>query len=707
MKTLASDDGTKIVVNEYPQDPIRPHARVSVERGYLSIFGTFDIETTIIDRDTEPKAIMYIWQVCIGDVDGRQRDIYIGRTWHDFVHFIEEIADYYKLSKKRRLVWYDHNLGFEFQFIRSVLHISEMFAVKPRVPISFVANEWHEFRCSWKLSNMSLGAFCENEKVEHGKRSGYDYLKERFPDTPLTDEELLYCVDDVLGLHEAICHLMKMSGDTLATIPKTSTGYVRREARERVQSNPKNAFLFRDSALTDYDYKLCKAATRGGNTHANVLYAGDILGTDEDGAPPFVKSRDKKSSYPFEMVTGLYPMGKFAHDRAECRVDRLTDLLCDNDAVIAHVVLHNVSLKPNVFFPYIAKNKCQALPPKANSIYWYDNGRVIRAPHVRAVLCDIDMRIIDAQYDYDYVEVVDSMRTVKDLLCKEYRDYVLELFRCKCELEFGDEYFYMKYKNKINALFGMMLTDISREDITYINHEWGHELPPVAQTLLKYYKSYNSFLSYQHGIYVTANARLSLQQGLDAVGIDGVYTDTDSVKYIGDYDEAFNALNAKIIEYGKSRGVNPVTINGKTSILGVWEEDAAYSAFITHGAKKYAYRYSYDDCNKPKKRGHIGVTVAGLNKNKAAAYLNAHGGLVAFDAGAYSVDGYKTGLEFGEANSGRLEAKYDDNVRYEQTIYKGHPIELTSGVALVPTTYTLGITKEYSDLIEMRETVFK
>ena len=167
-------------------------------------------------------------------------------------------------------------------------------------------------------------------------------------------------------------------------------------------------------------------------------------------------------------------------------------------------------------------------------------------------------------------------------------------------------------------------------------------------------------------------------------------------------------MNQSIIDFGKSRGVEPVTVNGKTSILGIWEKDASYSAFITHGAKKYAYRYTHDECNKPKKRGHIGVTVAGLNKNKAAEYLNNHGGLVAFNAG--NIDDSRQAI-FDEQNSGRLEAKYDDDVRYEQTTYigadgKAHAIELTSNVALVPTTYTLGITEEYARLIEMRETVF-
>lgn len=705
MRTLKSEDDS-IIVREYPNDEYLAHKCVSVESGYLSIFGTLDIETTNITYGEKVIAIMYIWQVCIGDLEGKQRDIYTGRTWRDLIDLLAIIADKFKCNSKRKIVLYVHNLAFEFQFLRSLLYIEKMFAVKKRVPLKFVGNECFEFRCSYKLTNMSLAKFCEAENVKHGKRTGFDYLKERYPDTTLSDFDLLYAIDDVLGLHEAICHKLKMDKDTLATVPLTSTGYVRREARERVRSNRANIYAFKDSALSEYEYKLCKAATRGGNTHANVLYSGEVLGEDIEHAPAVMLSRDKKSSYPFEMVVSDYPTGKFLHDAPARGLDLLSPILDNGDAAIAHVVFYNLRLKPRVYFPYIAKNKCQQMPPKANADYWYDNGRVIKAPLVRCVINEIDARIIDAQYTYDAVDIVDIIRTAKAPLCKEYRDYVLELFKMKCELEDQDAYYYAKFKNRINALFGMMLTDVSRTEIAYTANDWAEDAPAVAQSLAKYYKSFRSFLSYQHGLWVTSNARWSLQQGLDAVGIDGVYTDTDSVKYIGNHDAEFNALNAEIIERSKSRGVMPVTVRGRTSILGVWEEDAAYSAFITHGAKKYAYRYSDDDCNKPSKRGHLGVTVAGLNKTKAVAYLETKGGLKAFDAGRYSADGYSVGLEFGELDSGRLEAKYDDIVRYERTTYKGHEIEITSNVALVPTTYTLGITKEYADLIEMRETVF-
>ena len=105
--------------------------------------------------------------------------------------------------------------------MRSVFNITDMFAVKKRVPLKFDVDYGFTFRCSYKLSNMALGKFCEEELAQHGKLKGFDYLKKRYPDTKLTNRELLYCVDDVLGLHESVSHLMLANGDTLSTIPNS------------------------------------------------------------------------------------------------------------------------------------------------------------------------------------------------------------------------------------------------------------------------------------------------------------------------------------------------------------------------------------------------------------------------------------------------------------------------------------------------------
>ena len=150
-----------------------------------------------------------------------------------------------------------------------------------------------------------------------------------------------------------------------------------------------------------------------------------------------------------------------------------------------------------------------------------------------------------------------------------------------------------------------------------------------------------------------------------------------------------------------------MTVNGKTSTLGIWEHDADYSAFLTYGAKKYAYRYANSEVNKSKKRNKLEVTVAGLSKKLGSAYLEKCGGLAAFKAGTYDESGdYLHGVVFDELNSGRLKAIYNDTVQHKIIYVDGHRCELTSNVALLPTTYELGITREYADILEMRDLIF-
>ena len=54
----------------------------------------------------------------------------------------------------------------------------------------------------------------------------------------------------------------------------------------------------------------------------------------------------------------------------------------------------------------------------------------------------------------------------------------------------------------------------------------------------------------------------------------------------------------------------------------------------------------------------------------------------------------------------RLKAIYNDTVQHKIINVDGHRCELTSNVALLPTTYELGITREYADILEMRDLIF-
>lgn len=674
MRVLVNE-GDKVEVREYPQDPLLRIPKTLSSKNYLETYGAFDIETTNIQIGEDIHAIMYLWQFCIGNA-GR-RDVYVGRSWKDFRVFMNHLKLMYNLDTGKKMVIWVHNLPFEFQFLRSILEPTKMFAVKKRVPVVVTFDDVFEFRCSYRLSNMSLSKFAEQERAPHQKQSDFDYLKLRYPDTQIDDNDLYYGVCDVLSLHESVESIMAAYGDTLTSMPFTSTGYPRREARERVQSNYKNHYDMLDRQLSPHLYKLCKSATRGGNTHTNALFAGEII-RGSDGY-------DISSSYPTEMVAGDgFPRGPFREESAERIIPDACNLL--------FIRMEDVRIKPGVYFPYIAYSKCERLQACDFRKARFDNGRVLYAPLLVMTVTEIDFEIILRQYDIGKLEIVEQYVADRGYLYPEYREYVMECYKAKCELKSKDPYFYAKYKNRVNALFGMMLTDITREEISYAAGQWESNLPPVAKCLMDYYKNYRSFLSYQDGLYVTAGARAKLQRGLDLVGIDAIYCDTDSIKYRRDHTADFELLNKEVRERNARAGVKPVVVNGETFELGIWEHDCNYSELICQGAKKYAYVYSRDPVNG-KHAGQMGVTVAGLSKKLGARYLEENGGLEAF----------KTGAIWDTSRSGRLRAIYNDTIQLVEMEHNGHPIELTSNVALIPTSYELGYSKDYKELLEIRD----
>lgn len=244
---------------------------------YFNSFQTFDIETTSINKDPEEGesfGFMYIWMVCV------HRHVVMGRTWDEFIMFEDCLHEALQTKcPTARLVTYVHVLAFEFQFVRNFVHFTDVFATEKRKIIRALGDDFFEYRCSYRLSNMALDKFIKNTPNAHYlKQSGkdFDYSKIRTPITVLTNEELGYCFCDVRGLYEAIEHLLEY--DTLASIPMTSTGFLRREVREEMKKNYRNWYLIQHTQLTVPQYMLCKLALRGGNAHANPSWSNEILG---------------------------------------------------------------------------------------------------------------------------------------------------------------------------------------------------------------------------------------------------------------------------------------------------------------------------------------------------------------------------------------------------------------------------------------------
>lgn len=628
---------------------------------YYEIPCALDIETTTIipDDGSRPYAFMYQWQFCMGD------DVFFGRTWEELTNFFDWISYHLQLNHNFRLPVYVHNLPYEFQFLRRFFVVTDGFYKDVRKPLKALLNDSIELRDSYALSNMSLEKLCKNtENVVHYKLvDTYDYTKIRTPVTPLTPEEEAYCYNDVRGLAECIREYMKT--DSLAKIPMTSTGFVRREYRRSYARNKKLRQQFRDTALDAHKYDLCRAAFRGGDTHANLLWGRQTVRG--------VHSYDIKSSYPACMMMDQYPVGKFF--RVAPRTFYNRDMA--EFAMLIKCRFAGLRYVGSCGNPYLPLSRCEAVS-KERVI---DNGRIMAAYLVQCVLTDIDLEIMQAEYTYSDFYIAEVWASKYGPLPDEFKNTLMDYFRKKTELDGNKEmyYEYTKAKNRVNSSYGMMVTDIAKPKIVYEHGEYHAEPLNVEEVLTKYYKSRNSFLSYQHGVWVTAHARRRLRSGLWLVGRDNVYDDTDSIKCRGDHRADFDRLNAENEKIALEMGAYAEAPDGSIKILGNWEEETppdGYEEFRTLGAKKYIVRTG----------GHYYSTIAGVSKKAGEQFFNERG-----------IDAFEIGTVI--ERSGHLVAYYNDDQIHQITV-DGCTFTTASNTALINDTYTIGVTGEYLGLLE-------
>lgn len=328
----------------------------------------------------------------------------------------------------------------------------------------------------------------------------------------------------------------------------------------------------------------------------------------------------------------------------------------------------------------------------------YDNGRIIEAEELETTITDVDFYFLLDAYKLEY-EILECYWANKRLLPKTFINFVLDKYVAKTKLKNveGKEVEYSKEKNKFNALYGMSVTNTIRDEVKYDNNLglW-EEIPltneEIEEKLLKEKKK--SFLSFAWGVWVTAYARDNLLRRVLELDDYVTYCDTDSIKLVEGYDkEVFSKYNESVIERLKAVSetlkidydrFSPNDIKGVSHTLGVFESetdkgrDHTYDRFITQGAKKYAVQI--DD--------KIKITVAGVPK-KAGKSLK-------------RLEDFKDNYVFEFNDTNKLLIVYVEDM---QTIkikdYLGIEYEATdkTGCCLLPTTYVLGKSLEYANLI--------
>lgn len=666
-------------INDFPLSRLDKKVllcRKKKPKSYHYTFGTFDIESTTIQCDT-PYGFMYHWQMCIGGL------LLYGRTWTEFITFIHALVDYLNISMEERFVIYVHNLAFEFEFLYRFLERDfggfSVFASKKRKPIYVTCGNGIEFRCSYKLTNMSLEKACENEKgMKYRKASGdLDYRKLRTADTHLSYTEFGYCMTDVASLYDLIQNRLQNEKDNLETIPMTSTGYVRRDVRRSCRKDEHyrdDVFLY--CQMTQEIYTLLKEEGRGGDTHANRYMSGRIWHD--------VDSYDAVSSYPAQLLLRKYPMTKFVPYGDIESMEEFNTMI-SHYACLFRIGFTNLRVKKETTMPYISVSKClQCVTPLL------DNGRVLSSPLAVMALNDIDYKIIARDYEWDNLAITDLYFAEYGYLPNCITDVIMDYFAQKCELkeqmknlEDGEEkdnltYLYNKIKNKLNGIFGMMYTDPIHSDIALDTDsgEWSEMIGDIAKKLDKYNNSRNSFLVYAWGSWCTAWGRFHLHELYNMTGSGTIYGDTDSSKAVNVDQTAIDRLNESIIAMCKERNAYYQSNSGKTYYLGVFEKETKepMTEFVTLGAKKYVYT----------DRKGLHCTISGVSKKLGAKELG-------------NIYNFRPGFIFREAAG--LTLYYNDDPIHTITI-DGCTMETASSIGMVDSTYEIGITGEYAELID-------
>ena len=669
---------------------------------YANVPCTIDIETSSFYDNEEKRGIMYAFVI---GINGK---CYIARTYKELWESLDKVSMFYGLNEKRRMIFYIQNLSFEFQWFRKWREWVKVFATEERTPLYALDSTGIEYRCSYLLSGYSLENIGKNlTKYKVNKMVGdLDYKLIRHSETPLTEKEMGYILNDGLVVMCYIQEEIENNHNNITLLPLTKTGKVRKYVRRiclygKKKSDSHKFEKYHNMMLSlpicsIQEYEQLKRAFHGGFTHADSFYVNQIVNN--------VHSYDFTSSYPYVLVSEMFPMGK-----GELITIKSKDEL--NNNLKKYCCLFDCTfteIEPKFIYEHpISVSKCTSLKN-----YTSDNGRVVQAEELSITLTEQDYAIIRKFYSWKNLRIKNFRRYKKNYLPRDFIRAILMLYAKKTTLKGIEEFIveYMNSKEMLNACFGMSVTDICRTEIEYSSDGlWGKLPPTPEEDIDKYNKKKNRFICYQWGVWCTAYAMRNLFTGIYELKEDYIYSDTDSVKFINleKHKAYFDEYNANVIRKLKRMCENynipfemcsPLTKDGKQKTIGLWDYETCYKRFKTLGAKRYMIE-SYEPINYGTKENPIyynySLTVSGVNKKTAIPYLYK-------EYGDKIMDVFTDGLVIPPQYTGKnIHTYIDEETSGIVTDYLGKSLEYHeySSIHLEESGYELSLSREFIDYL--------
>lgn len=631
---------------------------------------------------------VYIWMIGVDDL------VFYGRTFPELNSFLELLDD---LTEDAEKIFYCHNLAFDFAFLQDAIVFEKVFARTKRKVLTADAGHYH-FRCSYFLVNMSLAKWAKAARLSVRKLEGdLDYMQIRTPFTPLSDQEMAYCENDILVMLEGLKQYREKYLNVFR-IPLTQTGETRLALAEAMKNENKWRRLMGDLyPRTLNEYRFIMKAFHGGDVHGNYYLSNKLLHG--------LKSWDISSSYPWVMLQARYPLSYFV------RVTKNRKRFMHNPGYCYIIEFDAFNIESKLHNTFLSRSRCEmCLDPLV------DNGRVCKSRFIHATMTNVDFELFEEFYSYSDLRIVEFKVAVAGYLDSEFCRFVLQCYCDKTRYKgldgrngTPDMYdLYCGQKRIINGCYGDFVTKVFSADTTWdIEDGWGIEemTEERYQEKLAIIKRNNPKLykTPQIGCWVTAYGRKNLWSLIKALDHQVAYFDTDCVKYIGaDSQGAISAYNMWVIrEHAKIADrigvdvseLSPCDPSGKAHPIGCVESETGPLGmdFKTLGAKKYACQEHVVKIGPP---GPVEITVAGVPKGCASLLKTPDDLCDDFYFPPSNEPGQKKSI-----------LHYIDD--QEALNVDGWVMDNKHGICLQPTGYKVGITAEYMALILANEELYQ
>lgn len=658
---------------------------------YIDIPMSFDIETSKYYADKVPYSTMYCWQTAINDV------VIMGRYWFEFIKLLERIKEIIKPKKKQRVLCAVHNLSFEFSFMRDWLNVTDSFLKEQRTPLTIEHDEFFIFIDTLALTQQKLSKLAETYTNTQKCVGDLDYNLIRHSKTPLTNDEIGYCHNDVLILSE----YMRYYNDTYLAIgkrPLTATGVLNDEVQTRFSEyceeheNERTKVQLAQPSKEEYE-TLMNFCYRGGYVHGDRYYIDEIL----EGMP--IMGVDFTSSYPASMMFKKYGI-KWRKCYDVKTVEDVHERYNQGRATIFMMELHNVKNKGAHSIE--SKSKCIELEGET-----IDNGRILSAKKMVVYLTMLDLFNYERFYTWSDDYIIYNVKISKMEYCPSYLlQPMLHYYALKNELKskgLDETIEYKLSKSKVNSFYGLTVKRVPLQRVVYTNDGWkveestSYEKQVEKKALVPYI-----------GLFVSAWSRYSLLQtvaDLEGNGVNCYYMDTDSIKC--DDNEKSRAIIKAYNDEIKRQTDEAIKRTGASEFVrGLGEFDVEFGEGSKHGKIERlkilgAKRYILET-----EKGYKLQTIAGLPKQWLFDKVKDK------DHEFYGKDPFELFTNHLTATDCKLTTKYIDTpFKHVITDYNGEELEVQelSCVSLVETDFNMKLDDTWYAMIleeKIKDSVF-